>query len=112
MININYKKLDNIFLNYLQGELSIKTIDEFNAIIQIQFSHKPEVIALNCKDLHYLDSTGINHLFKLSKKAREKNIEILYLDLHREMDKMFKLTYLDRVCNVSSYENFESDYMY
>ena len=72
MININYKKYNNIFINSIDGELSIKTIDEFNTFLQIQFDHKPDVIAINCSKLNYIDSTGINQLFKLAKKASDK----------------------------------------
>lgn len=58
-----------------QGTLRLRGLNEYDPIVQLLddiVDAKPEKITLDLRELHFLNSSGINSLFKFIIKIREQ----------------------------------------
>lgn len=111
MLDIYFEEIDDIIMSYIEGKISIDTIADFDEQFNKQFSKKPEIIAINCGKIENIDSTGINHFFKLSNRAYKDNIKLFYLNIPESVKDMFSLTNFHKINNITTEEIFEADYI-
>lgn len=111
MFDSNIETIDGISLLYLQGILTRDTIAEFESICSQVVNNEPEVIALNFKDVRHIDSVSINHLFKLAKKAQEKEIQLIIYDMEEPIQQILEMIKLDRVIVFMTREKFFEEFL-
>lgn len=104
------EELDGIIIIHVYGSLSVKVINEFDSVCEDQLIKKPEVIALDCGRLDFIDSIAINHLFKFSHNAKGKDVKLVFFDINPTIKEIFKITNLDKLFSVMSKEQFEAEY--
>ncbi len=93
------------------GSLTIKVIEDFDDICETEIKKRPDVIGLDCRDLDFIDSVGINHLFKLSHSTMSGGIKLVLFDLNPTILEIFRVTNLYKLLKVVSRETFELEYL-
>lgn len=94
------------------GALNTKVIVEFDEICDNVVHKKPETLALDCSCLDFIDSVGINHLFKLSHQASNEEIKFVLYDLNPTIRHIFQVTSLDKLLTILTRETFEAEYLF
>ncbi len=89
------------------GEIDIFTVQVFKerlyALINKVASGKADSagvlneVAVDCRDLKYIDSTGLGVLVGALKLARQKGVSMLVRNLKDNIKKLFDITSLDKV---------------
>jgi len=105
------EELDGIIIIKIFGALNAKVIGEFDEMSDSVLRKKPEVLALDCSKLDFIDSVGINHLFRLSQRSSEEEIRFILYDLNPTIKQIFQVTNLDKLLNVVTRETFESEFI-
>ncbi len=76
-----------------------------------QINKEPEVIALDCGKIVFVDSTAIGVLVKVLKNAVKKDIELVFYDLNEPLRRLFDKTALNTFFKVTTKTRFEMDYL-
>lgn len=88
----------------VQGEIDIynssSVKDYLSNLIQV---HQAD-IHINCKNLEYIDSTGLGALVAVVKKVKLYNGNVYLKNVKSNVEKVFKITNLDKVFILESGE--------
>jgi anti-anti-sigma factor len=111
MITVNVDDFGTVVVLHFYGILTRDTIKEVEETWTDQIEKSPDVIAFDLRDLTQIDSISINHVFKLSRIAAEKNIKLIIFDANESLKKIFEVIKLDKVITFMSKQKFESEYL-
>lgn len=84
----------------LNGEIDIYTSNDLKEkLYNIVETNKKDLI-IDCKELHYIDSTGLGIFVGALKKAKQYEKKIVLLNLKDNIRKLFTITGLDKVFQI------------
>lgn len=97
--SINHKFSENpeCWLVSIYGEVDIFNSAEVKSKLIELIEEKPADIKIECKDLAYIDSTGLGAFIAVLKKTKEYEKSIYFKNLKPSLSKLFKITNLDKV---------------
>ncbi|MBN1532908.1 MAG: STAS domain-containing protein [Spirochaetes bacterium] len=93
------------------GSLTMKIVEEFDELCQGAIRKGPEAIGIDCRDLDFIDSVSINHLFKISHLAVDQGIKMILFDMNPTISHIFSVTGLDKLLRVMQKDAFESEFL-
>ena len=111
MINLEVDDFGTVVIIHFYGILTRDTIKEVEETCDDQLEKSLDVLAFDFKDLTQIDSISINHIFKLSRIAAEKNIKLIAFDPNESMKKIFEVIKLDKVITFMPKQKFETEYL-
>lgn len=89
------KNTDEFLVLYPKGELDVYNTKKFKEK-SIKFYEKDKKdILFDCKDLEYLDSTGLGSLIYILKEVEKNDNKIVIENLNPQIMKLFKITKLE-----------------
>ena len=88
-------KGDVIIIN-LRGEFNIRNLKKVEGVWNDQIAKRPRIIAIDCQQLSYIDSSAIGQLVKFLNTAMSKKIELIFYDLSDGIRDMFANSRLNR----------------
>jgi anti-anti-sigma factor len=92
------------------GEYDIHEVHFFNTMFIDELSNKPSIIALNLKEMTYLDSSAIGSFLRCMNMAKKDNIEFICYNLNERIEEIFRLARLERCFQVLTGEDFQKKY--
>ncbi|WP_071026143.1 STAS domain-containing protein [Peptoniphilus raoultii] len=90
---------DSLILS-LFGELDVYSTPKFKEEVKSAYEENKLNIILDCKNLEYMDSTGLGSLIYLLKIVNEDNKKISIKNLSKQILKLFKITKLDEIFEI------------
>lgn len=104
-LQTKYNEESNCWFISVSGEIDIFNSQEFkNALLDL-ISEKELNIKIDCENLKYIDSTGLAALIAVLKRTKEYNGEITLLKPKANLEKLFKITNLDKVFIIEGDKN-------
>ena len=91
------KNEDEAVVFKLTGELSSFTLDKAREVL---FKEVNSDIALDMRDLTYIDSSGIGFLILLSEKLRDNGYKLRILYPSPNLQNLFKLIHLGKIVEI------------
>lgn len=92
---LELKNTDEFLVLYPKGELDVYNTKKFKEK-SIRFYEKDKKdILFDCKDLEYLDSTGLGSLIYILKEVEKNDNKIVIENLNPQIMKLFKITKLE-----------------
>ena len=89
------KNTDEFLTLYPKGELDVYNTKKFKEkSIKIYEKNKKNIL-FDCKELEYLDSTGLGSLIYILKEVEKDNNKIVIENLNPSIMKLFKITKLE-----------------
>lgn len=89
------KNTDEFLVLYPKGELDVYNTKKFKEkSIKIYEKDKKDIL-FDCKELEYLDSTGLGSLIFILKEVEKNNNKIVIENLNPQIMKLFKITKLE-----------------
>ncbi len=85
---------------YLSGELDIYTAGKFKEKIYAVADFIEADLIIDCKELNYIDSTGLGIFVGTLKRLKQRNRKIYLSNLKENIKKLFMITELDKVFNI------------
>ncbi|AEV70350.1 STAS domain-containing protein [Acetivibrio clariflavus] len=84
----------------LNGEIDIYTSNELKEkLYNIVETNKKDLI-IDCKELDYIDSTGLGIFVGALKKAKQYEKKVVIVNLKDNIKKLFTITGLDKVFQI------------
>ena len=110
MIQIDMSERNGIVTVSVAGEISLHTVKEFNSALEKYTTSGCKVIALDLKNLPYLDSFAISRLIKLSQSLKEKNIKFILVNLNEHLKQIFHMGTFDKLFTIMTGDEFEAGF--
>ena len=104
-MNSVYSEKNNCWLITIEGEVDIFNSTEMKTKIIYIIEKKPIDVRIECKDLSYIDSTGLGAFIAVLKKTKEFEKSIYFQNLKPSLSKLFKITNLDKVFVIEGDQN-------
>jgi len=105
------KKLGKLFVLKIIGEFYLKNILEIDKTWNDLINEMPGIVAFDCSKMTFIDSSAIGTLVKFVNDSKKRNIEVVFVSLNSSVRKIFDATRLDKMLNVISGDEFESEYL-
>lgn len=102
---------NNVVIIHISGEFRIEMIGKVEEVWNREMEKKPRVIAFDCRDMEYIDSSSIGTLVKFVNSATNKKVEFVLYGLNREVSKIFETARLTRFFGLLTAEEFTSKYL-
>lgn len=96
-VNIKLDEKENIWNVIPSGEIDIYTSPKFKQRVLDVFDEEEKDLLIDCKNLEYMDSTGLGSLIYILKKVKEKDHKIYIDNIKPNIKKLFDITKLDKL---------------
>ena len=111
MVSVDVDDFGKVQVIRIKGEFFLQYVRQVEEIWNSLVAKEPEVIAINCKDLIFLDSSGIGTLVKFLNNDNARNIKFLFFDLNESISRIFSKAKLNKIFTILSREDFEKFYL-
>ncbi len=111
MLKIESAQYDDVIIIYLDGVLVFNETGEAEKYYQEILARKPRVIALDCKKLANMDSTGLGIFIRYKKEAVRSNIELVLLNVTDHVSTLFDASKLFNMFEIISEKEFKDTYL-
>jgi anti-sigma B factor antagonist len=95
----------------LNGDLIFNEMEEADKIFMESIGKKPRVIAMNCKHLKSLDSSGLGLFIKFLKEATKLKVNLVFYNLTDHISTLFDVSKLDSMFDIMTESDFRRTYM-
>ena len=99
-----WKEQDNSWNISLSGEIDIYNAPELKSKLLDLLEQKKGDIQVDCKDLKYIDSTGLGVLISALRHVKDYDGNITIRNLKPYIQKIFRITGLDKVFMIEAQE--------
>lgn len=111
MIYVHVEEFEHVIVIDIQGMLTRETLKEAEDVWREQLFKQPEALALNFCEVSQIDSVSINHLFKFSQLASEKDVKLIIYDINESLKKILEVIKMDKVISIMPKNRFEAEYL-
>lgn len=111
MISITTADHGSLKIVMIRGEFFLGHVrqveDTWNALV----ADKPEIIAIDCGEMTFIDSSAIGTFVKFLNNSLSLGIKLIFFDLSDSIERIFSKAKLNKIFSVLSREDFERLYM-
>jgi anti-sigma B factor antagonist len=111
MITIDVEKKDKAVIVSIAGELSLDDAEKFEDAFKQHLNSKLDVVALNLKQVHYLNSFGMSRILKISRAFAETDTEFVLINMNDNIYQIFRMSTFDKIFKIFSGEEFNKKYI-
>ena len=111
MISITTEDHDDVVIINIAGDFFIDSIEAAEQVWNQQMARRPKAIAINCKNIKYIDSSAIGILVKFLNSAMKQKTEMVFFDLSDTIFSVFKTAKLGNFFKIMSKTQFEMEYL-
>ena len=94
----------------IKGEFFLGYVRQVEEAWNQLASASPEVIAIDCKDMTFVDSSAIGTFVKFLHNSMAHNIKLVFFDLNESISRIFSKAKLNKIFNILSREDFNKTY--
>lgn len=95
----------DVWIFFPEGDLDIYTTPKFREEVMKSFKEVKGDIELDCKDLKYVDSTGLGALISILKNVKEYEKNVYLVNVKPNIRKLFDITQLDKLFIIRGEDN-------
>lgn len=110
MLTIDCSEHKDLLIISLDGELIFNEMKEADKLISEKLAKKPRVVAMNCKKLNSLDSSGLGLFIKFSKEAKKMNTRLVFLEITDHVSTLFDVSKLESIFEIMSQDDFDKTF--
>lgn len=106
MLKIDVEECGSVVTVSLIGELSFSYVEEFESVFKKYVKSDFNVIALDLKNVPYLDSFGISRIIKVSRFLIAGGSEFVLINMNEHIHQIFRMATFDKLFNIMTKEEF------
>ncbi|MBC8285511.1 MAG: STAS domain-containing protein [Nitrospinae bacterium] len=91
---------DNAFVVSIQGRIDMDTSSEFNTTLESYLEANFTPFILNCKDLEYINSSGLSSLINLSQMLERFQLKLLLCELQPAVKEVIEIAGMNDHFNI------------
>jgi len=109
-MRIIIEKKKSVSFVHIYGDFNINSVVDFEAEWDKIIETKPELVAIDCKNISFIDSTALSALVQFLKFLVGRNIKLSFFDLSNAVDRLFQASMLNKFLTITTQEKIESEY--
>ena len=104
------ERKNNAFVVGIKGRMDLDSSDIFNNSVDRYIVENKTPFVLNCRELEYINSSGLRDFIYLAQKLSELNLNLLLCELQKPVKEVIDIAELGSYFNIFSNEKeaFES----
>ena len=110
MAEFEYKKQGDLGVLAISGRFTLVDKDDFQAALGENFDLDSQDVALDARNLEYIDSSGIGDFIKLKMEVTKKNRAVYVFGLQEAVDKTFRSARLESVFTIMTEDEFAAKF--
>ena len=110
MLNIDITEQKDVLVLALKGDLIFNELDEADRIFMENLGKKPRAIALECKRLMSLDSSGLGLFIRFSKESVKAGVRLIFMNITDHVSTLFDVSKLDSIFEILPESEFKKQY--
>lgn len=95
----------------IKGEFFLGYVRQVEEVWNQLVASSPEVIAIDCKEMTFVDSSAIGTFVKFLHNSMALNFKLVFFDLNESISRIFSKAKLNKIFTILSREEFDSLYM-
>ena len=101
---------NNAFVVTIKGRIDMETADEFNTILGGYLEGNFTPFILNCKELEYINSSGLTSFINLSQMLERFQLKLLFCELQPPVKEVIDIADMGTYFNIypTEKETFEN----
>jgi anti-sigma B factor antagonist len=107
MSDFTTEQHDDVVILHLPENLNSRNIQQAEDTWLSLLKDRPNILALNFRAIQSIDSLGLSHLVKLSRKTIMEEVELVLYDIPPMVHELFKIASLDRYFNILTEYEFQ-----
>jgi anti-anti-sigma factor len=111
VVKIKIKDHEKIKVMALDGEFFLGDVRRVEEKWDELVSTGPEVMAIDCKELKFVDSSAIGTLVKFLNNANAHSYKLIFFDLRESIIKIFEKAKLNKVFTIITRDGFKEEYL-
>ncbi len=111
MVDITVETHGSVIIIAIDGEFYLESVSYAEDVWNEQLIKEPEVIAINCHKIKYIDSSAIGVLVKFLNSSMKNKIKLIFFDLSETVIAVFQTAKLDNFFTTMSLSEFEAEYL-
>jgi anti-sigma B factor antagonist len=111
MITIDVERKDKAVIVSMTGELSLGDVEKFENAFKQHLNSKLDVIALDLKQVQYLNSFGMSRILKISRAFSGSDTEFVLLNMNDNIYQIFRMSTFDKIFKIFTGEEFKIKYL-
>jgi anti-sigma B factor antagonist len=109
MISVNVEKRNNGIIIHITGEVHIENMRQVEDIWDKHMLKKPRMVAIDCKDIYYIDSSAIGMFVRFLNSATNKNIKLVFYEVNQGIYEIFQSARLHNFFAIATKEKVETE---
>ncbi len=110
-MNISVEVHGEIIIVKISGEFYLGNIKEVEKMWDDQVQKQPRVIAFDCRNLSFIDSSAIGTLVKFLNNSDKFDIRLVFFDLTESIEKIFITAKLNKIFTITTEKEFREEYL-
>ncbi len=106
MVSVDVNTYGSITVLNVSGKFFTDSIQYINDIWNMEVEKRPGIIAINCSQLSSIDSAAVGTLVRFLNFAMEQNIELVFIELNKEIRRLFDTAKLNDFFKITSTQQF------
>jgi anti-sigma B factor antagonist len=95
----------------IKGEFFLGYVRQVEEVWNQLVQASPEVIAIDCREMTFIDSSAIGTFVKFLHNSMAHNFKLIFFDLNESIARIFGKAKLNKIFTILTREDFESLYM-
>jgi anti-sigma B factor antagonist len=104
---VTVNEYGKVVVLYVVGELCLGNIRGVEQILDDQVANQPDVVALDCKKLEFIDSSAIGTLVKFHNLSMHRGIRLILVELNPSIIRLLETAKLDRIFSLMTRDEFK-----
>lgn len=110
MVTIDVVEQGALKIIRIKGEFFLGYVRQVEEAWNQLAASSPEVIAIDCKDMTFVDSSAIGTFVKFLHNSMAHNFKLVFFDLNDSISRIFGKAKLNKIFTILSREDFDKLY--
>lgn len=111
MVSIDIDERGSLKIIRIKGEFFLGYVRQVEETWNKLVTTSPEVIAIDCRDMTFVDSSAIGTFVKFLHNSMAHNIKLVFFDLNDSISRIFNKAKLNKIFTILERDEFEKVYM-
>jgi anti-sigma B factor antagonist len=110
MLKITVEESDKTVIFVIEGKLTLISMKEFENLFNKYINSDMTVVALDLKNMPYMDSFGISRFVKIGRAFRGGSTEFVLINMNDHIQQIFRMSTFDRIFKIMTSDEFKDKY--
>ncbi len=110
-LKITTERHGDIAIMHLMGHGVTETCEMLESTWNELLTHNPSVVAINCRELEFMNSATIGLLVSFNRVSNQKSMKLIFYDISGSVDEVFEKTFLYGFLKTKTEQEFREEYL-